>query len=125
MNHKQSQTSTPSNLIAGLDIGTTKVCMVVALVEGNELEIIGSGMTPSVGLKKGNIVNRDATVASIKKVVEECQRKCGYEVDSVCVGIAGDHIEGINSHGVVSIKHEVIDNNDILQGYRFCETRLS
>ena len=54
MNHKQSQTYTPPNLIAGLDIGTTKVCMVVALVEGNELEIIGSGVTPSVGLKKGN-----------------------------------------------------------------------
>ena len=113
MNQKQSQTSTPPNLLAGLDIGTTKVCMVVALVEGNELEIIGSGVSPSVGLKKGNIVNRDATVSSIKKVVEECQRKCGYKVDSVCVGIAGDHIEGINSHGVVSIKHEVIDNNDI------------
>ena len=69
MNQKQSQTSTPPNLLAGLDIGTTKVCMVVALVEGNELEIIGSGVSPSVGLKKGNIVNRDATVSSIKKVV--------------------------------------------------------
>ena len=113
MNHKQSQTSTPPNLIAGLDIGTTKVCMVVALVEGNELEIIGSGVTSSMGLKKGNIVNRDVTVAAIKNVVEECHKKCGYKVDSICVGIAGDHIEGINSHGVVSIKNEVIDNNDI------------
>ena len=47
MNQKQSQTSTPPNLLAGLDIGTTKVCMVVALVEGNELEIIGSGVSPS------------------------------------------------------------------------------
>ena len=82
-------------------------------MEGNELEIIGSGVTPSVGLKKGNIVNRDVTVAAIKNVVEECHKKCGYKVDSICVGIAGDHIEGINSHGVVSIKNEVIDNNDI------------
>ncbi len=113
MNQKKSQTYTPPNLVAGLDIGTTKVCMVVALIEGNELEIIGSAMTPSVGLKKGNIVNRDATVAAIKKVVEDCYKKCGYRVDSVCVGIAGDHIEGINSHGVVSIKNEVIDNSDI------------
>ena len=69
MNQKQSQTSTPPNLLAGLDIGTTKVCMVVALVEGNELEIIGSGVSPTCGVKKRNYSQSRCFLSSIVFVV--------------------------------------------------------
>ena len=115
VNKKNEESNLPSNLVAGLDIGTTKVCMVAALVHGSELEIIGTGVAPSTGLKKGIIVNRETTVQAIRKAVEECQKKCGYKISSVCVGIAGDHVEGINSHGVVSVKNEIIDQNDIFR----------
>ena len=105
----------PPNLVIGLDIGTTKVCMVAALVENNNLEVIGSGITSSAGLKKGIIVNREITVQAIKKVLEECQKQCGYKIEKVFVGIAGEHVEGVNSHGVVSVKSDVIDQNDIFR----------
>lgn len=107
--------SMPPNLIAGLDIGTTKICMVAALVQNKEIEIIGTGVSTSHGLKKGIIVNRESTIKSILHVIDECQKKCGYEIKNVCVGIAGDHIEGINSHGVVSVKNEIIGENDIIR----------
>lgn len=112
---QKHDTDAPSNLVAGLDIGTTKVCVVAALVHGNELEIIGTGTTPSTGLKKGIIVNREATVQAIKIALAECEKKCGYKIENVCVGIAGEHVEGVNSHGVVSVKNDVIDQNDIIR----------
>jgi cell division protein FtsA len=115
MVQKNTTTNLPPNLVAGLDIGTTKVCMVAALVNGRELEIIGTGIAPSTGLKKGIIVNREATVQAIQKALEECQKKCGYTIEKVCVGIAGEHVEGVNSHGVVSVKNDVIDQNDIIR----------
>ena len=115
MIQKNAASNLPSNLVAGLDIGTTKVCMVAALVQGNELEIIGTGIAPSTGLKKGVIVNREATVQAIGQALDKCQQKCGYTIESVCVGIAGEHVEGVNSHGVVSIKNDIIDHNDIMR----------
>ena len=111
----QKDLTSNSNLVVALDIGTTKVCVVAALVNGDELEIIGSGVSKSHGLRKGVIVNREHTVQSIKSAVDECQRQCGHKIESVCVGIAGEHIEGINSHGVVSVKNEIIDESDIVR----------
>ena len=115
MVQKNAASNLPSNLVAGLDIGTTKVCMVAALVQGKELEIIGTGIAPSTGLKKGVIVNRAATVQAIGQALDECQKKCGYTIESVCVGIAGEHVEGVDSHGIVSIKNDVIDHDDIMR----------
>ena len=115
MAQKNISSDIPANLVAGLDIGTTKVCIVAALIHGNELEIIGTGITPSTGLKKGIIVNREATVKAIKLALAECEKKCGYKIESVCVGIAGEHVEGVNSHGVVSVKNDIIDQNDIIR----------
>ncbi len=92
------------NTIVGLDIGTTKICCVIAEAEGDSLDIIGIGAHPSMGLRKGVVVNIDATVEAIKNAVEEAETMAGMEIESVYVGIAGGHIKGINSHGIIAIK---------------------
>jgi cell division protein FtsA len=87
-------------IIAGLDIGTTKVCVVVGRRnDAGKLEIMGLGSAPSAGLRKGVVVNIDATVDAIRKAVEEAELMAGVEIADVYVGIAGGHIEGINSRG--------------------------
>src|SRR5690242_14608726 len=97
--------------VVGLDFGTTKICAVVGqMVEapqsesGTQLKILGVGKAPSNGIKKGVVVNIDATVEGIRKAIEEAERMAGVEIDKVVVGIAGSHIKGLNSTGVVGIK---------------------
>ncbi|GHV56258.1 cell division protein FtsA [Deltaproteobacteria bacterium] len=93
------------DLIFGLDIGTTKVCCVVG--EPNDeggIDIVGIGSHPSQGLRRGAVVNIEQTVDSIKRAVEEAELMAGCEITEVYVGIAGGHIEGRNSHGVIGIK---------------------
>jgi len=97
------------NLIVGLDIGTSKVVAIVGEItsEGN-LEIIGVGSHPSMGLKKGVVVNIESTVQSIQRAVEEAELMAGCQIHSVYTGIAGSHIRSLNSHGIVAIRdHEV------------------
>jgi cell division protein FtsA len=93
------------DLIVGLDIGTTKVCAVIGqLAEpSGEIEIIGVGSTPSRGLRRGVVVNIDKTIKSILTAVEEAEMMSGREVAGVYAGIAGGHIEGLNSRGVVAV----------------------
>jgi cell division protein FtsA len=92
------------NSFIGLDIGTTKIaCIISELDANNELKIVGVGVSPSDGLRKGVVVNIDKTVHSIQKAVEEAELMAGTDVESVYVGIAGDHIRAINSKGVVAI----------------------
>ena len=93
-----------SELIVGLDIGTTKICAVVGEPAENGIDIIGIGTSPSKGLRKGVVVNIDETVQSIRKAVEEAELMAGCEISNVYAGIAGSHIKGVNSHGVIAIK---------------------
>ncbi|SJZ35685.1 cell division protein FtsA [Selenihalanaerobacter shriftii] len=98
---------TERRIITGLDIGTTKICAIIAEVSNDEiLDIIGIGTSPSVGLRKGVVVDIDDTVNSIETAIMNAERMAGIEVDSVYVGIAGSHISSINSHGVVAITGE-------------------
>ena len=92
------------DLIVGLDIGTSKVCAIIAQI-GHEgrLEIIGVGTTPSRGLRRGVVINIDATVRSLLNAVEAAEMMSGREVTGAFAGIAGGHIEGINSRGVVAV----------------------
>lgn len=91
-------------LITGLDVGTTKICAVIAEAEsGGTLNAIGIGTSPSRGLRKGVVVNIDATVRAIKRAVGEAERQAGVEVEAVYAGVAGGHIKGINSRGVVAV----------------------
>ena len=93
-----------SELIVGLDIGTTKICTVVGEVGTDSLvDIIGIGTSPSTGLRKGVVVNIEQTVQSIKKALEEAELMAGCEIRAVYAGIAGSHIKGFNSHGVIAV----------------------
>ena len=99
--------------MVGLDIGTTKICTVVGeLVEG-QCNIIGLGTSPSKGLRKGVVINIESTVQSIKKAIEEAELMAGCRISSVYAGIAGGHIKGINSHGVIAVKNREIGPNDV------------
>lgn len=100
-------------LIVGLDIGTTKICCVVGEVLPGEVNIIGIGTHPSVGLRKGVVVNIESTVESIKRAVDEAEQMAGCEVSSVYTGIAGGHITGFNSRGVVASKGREITKGDV------------
>ncbi len=107
----------PANeIIVGLDIGTTKVCVVIgALNENGQLEILGVGTTPSRGLRRGVVINIEATIHSILSAVEAAEMMSGREVHEVFTGISGGHIEGINSRGVVAVtgRGREITRNDI------------
>lgn len=101
-------------IIVGLDIGTTKVCCVIGEVnEQGEVDVIGIGQHPSLGLRKGVVVNIKTTVESIKTAVEEAEMMAGVEVDSAYVGIAGGHIRGGNTQGVIAVKGKEITQRDI------------
>jgi cell division protein FtsA len=100
-------------VVVGLDIGTTKICAVVGQINEGQVDIIGLGTYPSKGLRKGVVVNIDSTVLSIKKAIEEAELMAGCQITSVYAGIAGGHIKGINSHGVIAVKNREITSNDV------------
>jgi cell division protein FtsA len=101
------------SLVIGLDIGTTKICTVVGEVVDGQVNIIGLGTFPSKGLRKGVVINIENTVHSIKKAIEEAELMAGCHITSVYAGIAGGHIKGINSHGVIAVKNREIGPNDV------------
>ena len=99
--------------LVGLDIGTTKICAVVGERFNGDIHIIGLGSHPSRGLRRGVVVNIETTVQSIRRAVEEASLMAGCDIRSVYAGIAGGHIKGINSHGVIAIKNREITDSDI------------
>ena len=103
----------PGKIIVGLDIGTTKICAVVGEVVHDTIEIIGVGTHPSEGLRKGVVINIEKTVNSIKEAIEEAETMAGCEISSVYAGIAGGHIKGFNSHGVIALKEREVTRKDI------------
>jgi cell division protein FtsA len=102
-----------SDIIVGLDIGTTKIAAIVAEIVESGLDVIGVGTHVSRGLKKGVIVNIDSTVAAIKQAVLEAEGMSGCEISQVYVGIAGGHIKGVNSTGTVAIKDKEVRSSDV------------
>jgi len=103
----------PGDIIVGLDIGTTKICAVVSEFNSKGADIIGVGTHPSVGLRKGVVVNIDNTVDSIRRAMEEAELMAGCERGSVLIGIAGGHIKGFNSHGVIAVKGQEVSQEDV------------
>jgi len=97
--------------LVGLDVGTSKIAVVVGeVMEDDELDIIGIGVSVSKGIKRGAVVNLEAAVESIKKAVEEAELTAGVEIDSVHLGLSGRHAKAFNSRGVVAIAgrdHEI------------------
>lgn len=102
------------NIITGLDIGTSKVVALVGEVTADgTIEIIGIGRHPSRGLKRGVVVDIEATVNSIQRAVQEAELMAGCEVHTVFTGIAGSHIRSLNSHGIVAIRDKEVTQADI------------
>ena len=103
-----------SNIVVGLDIGTSKVvCIVGRKNDANKLEVISLGSYPSSGLKKGVVVNIEATTDAINKAVEQAQLIIEDKIKSIYVGVAGSHIRSINSQGIVGIKDKEVKPFDI------------
>ncbi|MBT3250597.1 MAG: cell division protein FtsA [Candidatus Marinimicrobia bacterium] len=114
-------------IITGIDVGTTKVCVVTAAcTEGKPIEILGVGKSPTKGLKKGVVININDTVESIKKAVQQAETQSGIPIESALIGISGEHIRGINNTGVITVSknssrnpfdHEITesDRNRVLE----------
>ena len=102
------------DLVVGLDIGTAKVMAVVAeVMPGGELKLAGLGIAPSNGLKRGVVVNIDATVASIQQALKEAELMADCKITRVYTGITGSHIRGINSSGMVAVKDREVTQADV------------
>jgi cell division protein FtsA len=90
--------------IAGLDVGTSKVALVIGEMTPTGVDVIGIGQHPSRGLRKGVVVNIDSTVEAIKRAVAEAEQMAGVEIESVFASIGGAHLGGLNSQGVVAVQ---------------------
>ncbi|RIX81189.1 cell division protein FtsA [Acidovorax cavernicola] len=102
------------DLVVGLDIGTAKVMVVVAeVLQGGELKLAGLGVAPSNGLKRGVVVNIDATVQSIQQALKEAELMADCKISRVYTGITGSHIRGINSSGMVAVKDKEVTPADV------------
>ena len=103
-------------IVVGIDVGTTKVCTLIAAVSPeDQLEIIGAGITPSRGMRRGVVVDVDDAVQAISASVQKAEQQSGYKIMSAFVGISGAHISSTNSHGVVAVRRtdNVITEDDI------------
>src|SRR4030095_14947858 len=101
------------NIIASIDVGTTKICVLIARKMGDQLEIIGIGKSPSHGLQKGVVVDIAKTVNAIAYAVKEAEMMAEMPIDLAYIGISGGHINSVNSSGVVPIKHGQIKQSDV------------
>jgi len=101
-------------IVVGIDIGTTKICILVARVENDtNLRILGVGIEPSRGIRKGTVIDINAASQAISRSIEKAERTSGFEINSALVSLAGSHVSSVNSRGVVGISGRVIDQEDI------------
>jgi len=102
------------NIVAGLDIGTSKVCALIAGPGVDDaLTLLGCGVVPCSGLRKGVVVNIEATVEAIRSALDEAQKSSGTRAGMVAVGVAGPHIRGLNSHGIVAVRGGEVNSRDV------------
>ena len=102
------------DLIVGLDIGTSKIVALVAEIKPEgRIEVLGVGMQPSRGLKKGVVVNIEATVDAISRAIQEVELQADCKIAEVITGIAGSHIRSFNSNGMVAIKDKEVSDMDV------------
>ena len=100
--------------IVGIDIGTTKICTLVARVEeDNQIRIMGVGIEPSRGMKRGVMVDLEHATTAIARSVEKAQRSSGYEIRSAWVSLAGSHVSSINSKGTAGVNGGIVRQSDI------------
>lgn len=102
------------NLLTGLDIGTSKVCALVAEASPeSDIAVLGHGVAPCTGLRKGVVVNIEATVEAIRAALDEAEKTSGLRIGAVVAGVAGPHIRGLNSHGIVAVRGGEVGPRDV------------
>jgi cell division protein FtsA len=105
---------TPSSIIAGLDIGTSSIKVVVGERKpSGAVDVIGVGSSPSRGLRKGVVVNIEGTVGAIGRAIAQAETMAGCEISTVFATISGSHLRSQNSHGIVAIKNQEVSHLDI------------
>ena len=107
-----------SNIVVGLDIGTTKITAIVGeIAEDESINVIGVGITPSHGMEKGIVVNVEETTLCIQKAIEDAQRMADLPIDLVYIGVAGSHVESINNTAVKQVNGDdsIVDSSDVDQ----------
>jgi cell division protein FtsA len=105
-------------IISGIDIGTTKIAVIIAEYDGENITLLGHGITPSNGLEKGEVIDVPRTRDSIKKAISQAEKKAAHNIESVFIGITGEHINGLNYSGVVIIDESSgseIEEGDIIK----------
>jgi cell division protein FtsA len=106
--------SQSQDIVVGLDVGTTKICAIIGEVTADDMvDIIGVGVSPSRGLRRGVVVNIEHTISGIRKAVEDAELMAGCRAETVFAGLSGGHIKGINSHGVIAIKNREVTRVDV------------
>ena len=117
--------------VVGLDVGTSKVAAIVGeMLDDGSLDVVGIGVAESHGIRRGVVVNLEAAVESIKKAIDEAELTAGVEIDLVHLAVAGPHIKGFNSRGVIAVagKSREITRDDVrraIDGRRRCRCRTA
>jgi cell division protein FtsA len=102
------------NTLSGVDVGTSKVCALIAdAAADGTFDVIGHGVAPSSGLRKGVVVNIEATVEAIRAAAVEAERSAGVRIGAAVIGVAGAHIRGLNSHGIVAVRGGEVGPRDV------------
>lgn len=113
IDHQILKSANTSNLVVGLDVGTTKICAIIGRVKHSELEILTVGSAESKGLKKGIVVDVGEATTSISKALKDAEDNGKVKIDSVYVGIAGGHIKSFNGYGVIGIRERRVTETDV------------
>jgi len=113
MSMEENEIQEHGELVAGLDIGTTKICAVIGEVFDDHVDVIGVGTAASSGMRKGVVVNIESTVTAIREAVDQAGDMAGCDIETVFVGIAGNHIKGFNSPGIIAINNQEIKQKDV------------
>ncbi len=102
------------NVLTGVDVGTSKVCVLIAEPgpEGGTA-LLGYGVVPCTGLRRGVVVNIEATVEALRAAISEAEKSAGARISAVVVGVAGAHIRGLNSHGIVAVRGGEVGPRDV------------
>jgi len=117
--------SRKERIICGLDIGSTKICMLISRIrEDGSLEILGTGYAESAGLKRGMVVDLDQAAASVRKAAGEAEAKSGVSADWVIIGLSGEGVQSFNCHGAIAIegKNQEVTRDDMVQVIRAAQS---
>ncbi|MGH7837126.1 MAG: cell division protein FtsA, partial [Candidatus Binataceae bacterium] len=102
------------NTLSGVDVGTSKVCALIGeAASDGALAVLGHGVAPCTGLRKGVVVNIEATVEAIRAATDEAARAAGVKIGGAIIGVAGAHIRGLNSHGIVAVRGGEVGTRDV------------